>query len=125
MSATGSVNLIVCFSFSHPFAPHLAENLQRLAHQSFAFISGRWLAHPPLRTTNDKRPTAHLPRRLRNSWNFAQQRELPETQAAHAELPQKCARTSASLASVVLARGKLGLLRVFNSFCCSCHSILH
>jgi hypothetical protein len=35
MSATGSVNLIVCFSLSHPFAPRRAENLQRLAHQSF------------------------------------------------------------------------------------------
>jgi hypothetical protein len=30
MSATGSVNLIVCFSSSHPFAPHLAENLRQL-----------------------------------------------------------------------------------------------
>jgi len=30
MSATGSVNLIVCFSLSHPFAPPIAENLQRL-----------------------------------------------------------------------------------------------
>src|SRR5271155_379309 len=31
ISATGSVNLIVCFSSRHPFAPHPAENLQRLA----------------------------------------------------------------------------------------------
>jgi hypothetical protein len=30
MSATGSVNLIVCFSSSHPFAPREAENLQQL-----------------------------------------------------------------------------------------------
>src|ERR1700676_3317753 len=30
MSATGSVNLIVCFSSSHPFAPRGAENLQQL-----------------------------------------------------------------------------------------------
>jgi hypothetical protein len=35
MSATGSVNLIVCFSLSHPFAPRLAENLQQLVHHSF------------------------------------------------------------------------------------------
>jgi len=32
MSATGSVNLIVCFSSSHPFAPHPAENLRQLAY---------------------------------------------------------------------------------------------
>src|SRR5215469_4196804 len=37
MSATGSVNLIVCFSSSHPFAPRSAENLQRLASNL-----GRW-----------------------------------------------------------------------------------
>jgi len=30
MSATGSVNLIVCFSLSHPFAPRIVENLQWL-----------------------------------------------------------------------------------------------
>jgi hypothetical protein len=30
MSATGSVNLIVCFSFSRPFAPRPAENLRQL-----------------------------------------------------------------------------------------------
>src|SRR5579862_2364335 len=29
ISATGSVNLIVCFSSSHPFAPHSAENLRQ------------------------------------------------------------------------------------------------
>src|SRR5208282_5297925 len=32
ISATGSVNLIVCFSSRHPFAPHSAENLQRLPY---------------------------------------------------------------------------------------------
>jgi len=31
MSATGSVNLIFCFSSSRPFAPRPAENLQQLA----------------------------------------------------------------------------------------------
>jgi hypothetical protein len=29
MSATGSVNLIVCFSSCHPFAPSSAENLRQ------------------------------------------------------------------------------------------------
>src|SRR5580704_17808134 len=29
ISATGSVNLIVCFSSRHPFAPHPAENLRQ------------------------------------------------------------------------------------------------
>src|SRR5580693_8564090 len=32
MSATGSVNLIVCFSSSHPFAPRQAENLRQLIY---------------------------------------------------------------------------------------------
>jgi hypothetical protein len=54
MSATGSVNLIVCFSLSHPFAPRPAENLQRLAYQSF--VPCRWLAHWWLRTTKHQGP---------------------------------------------------------------------
>src|SRR5581483_6280012 len=53
MSATGSVNLIVCFSLSRPFAPICAENLQRLLHQSF--VLGRLsLAYSPCRS---ERPT--------------------------------------------------------------------
>src|ERR1700731_3833215 len=80
---------------------------------------------------------ARLPRRLRNSGNFATQGQAPETQAAQAELAQISARTSANLAAVVLARRKLRLrsfalarllkllfnLGVFNSFSCS-HAIL-
>src|SRR6476660_9062827 len=58
MSATGSVNLIVCFSLSHPFAPHPAENLQRLVHQSFAvnrlaLACSHVVANEP--TTSDQR----------------------------------------------------------------------
>src|SRR5579864_8711509 len=55
ISATGSVNLIVCFSLSHPFAPRRAENLQRLVHHSF--VVSRLLARWSLRTTNHQRPT--------------------------------------------------------------------
>src|SRR5580765_8130989 len=58
MSATGSVNLIVCFSLSHPFAPHPAENLQQLVpslvRRSLLAVD---LLAAPLRTTNDERPT--------------------------------------------------------------------
>jgi len=58
MSATGSVNLIVCFSLSHPFAPHPAENLQQLVpslvRRSLLAVG---LLAAPLRTTNDERPT--------------------------------------------------------------------
>jgi hypothetical protein len=103
MSATGSVNLIVCFSLSHPFAPRPAENLQRLVHQSFA------LARLPLACSlvvaNDQRLVTNdaLPRGLRNPRNFPAQRQLSEAQAADAELPQVSARTSAQLAAVVLA----------------------
>src|SRR5579871_5948801 len=41
ISATGSVNLIVCFSLSHPFAPPFAENLQRLVPRSCYCCSSR------------------------------------------------------------------------------------
>jgi len=37
MSATGSVNLIVGFSSSHPFAPRSAENLRQLAAKTACF----------------------------------------------------------------------------------------
>src|SRR5579871_4175172 len=153
MSATGSVNLIVCFSLSHPFAPPIAENLQRLvppnlllAHlpkvviQSGTFCVPRRiptltsnLAHPEVcrkviglcpegAAATERRAT--LPRRLRYPWNLPAQCQLPEAQAANPELPQKCSRTSAQLAAVMLARGKLRLSCVLNSFCCSSHSIL-
>src|SRR5207302_9063629 len=53
MSATGSVNLIVCFSSSHPFAPRPAENLQRLPTSSCCcLLSG----HP----SHDFRPAKDL-----------------------------------------------------------------
>jgi hypothetical protein len=103
MSATGSVNLIVCFSLSHPFAPHPAENLQRLVHQSFAVNRLGWLARLSSRTNQRPATNDVLPGRLRNPWNFPAQRQLAEAQAADAELPQKSARTSAQLAAVVLA----------------------
>jgi hypothetical protein len=41
ISATGSVNLIVCFSSSHPFAPHSAENLQRLVYNRSSLVRCR------------------------------------------------------------------------------------
>src|SRR5579872_2711598 len=138
ISATGSVNLIVCFSLSHSFAPPIAENLQRLvppnllrAHFLKVVIQSGTFSVPRRITTlrsNLVIPRRFpvgmhtaLPRRLRNPWNFPAKRQLPETQAANAELAQKSARTSAQLAAVVLARGKLGFSCVLNSFCCSRH----
>src|SRR5579862_9588272 len=135
ISATGSVNLIVCFSLSHPFAPPFAENLQRLVPRSCYCCSSRdryrWLRRFAENDTliailaflRGSRLRL-LPRRLRNPWNLPAQRQLPEAQAANAELAQKSARTAAELAAVVFARGKLGLSCVLNSFCCSRHSIL-
>jgi hypothetical protein len=92
MSATGSVNLIVCFSSSHPFAPRTAENLRQLA--SFAgFSSGTSLAVRysffAVRCSlfaNDDQRTTLLPGRLRHSGDLAPQRQLPETQTAQAKL---------------------------------------
>src|SRR5215469_4971268 len=53
MSATGSVNLIVCFSLSPPFAPRHAENLRRLELLSLV-VDGWFLAVGNL-TTGDQR----------------------------------------------------------------------
>src|SRR5579863_228341 len=41
ISATGSVNLIVCFSLSHTFAPPFAENLQWLVPRYCDYCSSR------------------------------------------------------------------------------------
>src|ERR1700675_3711797 len=62
-----------------------------------------------------------LPGRLRNPGNLPLEGQSAETQPAKAELTQVCARTSADLAAVVLARRELGLLCVLHSFCGSCH----
>src|SRR5882762_3316066 len=73
ISATGSVNLIVCFSSRHPFAPHFVENLQWLLR---SLVVSRWsLANETtndylhyrsyrhrrysLVLANDRRPTTH------------------------------------------------------------------
>ncbi len=142
MSATGSVNLIVCFSSCHPFAPRSAENLRQLVslHPCCCHLwrCRLYRRHPERRSLprrisigNQLAGRASLPRRLRNSWNLPAQRELAEAQAANAELAQKSARPSAKLAAVVLARGKLRLLHVlctlvqshsvFNPLCCRRH----
>src|ERR1051325_3804094 len=86
MSATGSVNLIVCFSSTARYLWSQPEN-----------CGGSILS---------------LPGRLRNPRNLTPQRQPAETQAANAELAEERARTSANLAAVVLARGELGFLRV-------------
>ena len=80
---------------------------------------------------------ASSPGRLGNPRNLAAKSQSAEAQAADAKLAQVSPRTSAELAAVMPARGKLGLrpfaaarllklfldLRVLDSFCCS-HAIL-
>ena len=113
ISATGSVNLIVCFSSRHPFAPRSAENLRQLLLRCHPERNAFCLA-------KDLRPAMPLPRRLRDARNLAAQRQPAEAQAAQAELAQISARTSANLAAVVSARGKfrslLLLLRANSNF---------
>src|SRR5258707_2331193 len=60
ISATGSVNLIVCFSSRHPFAPHSAENLQRLAR--LLVVSRWWLANAPTNDCSQDAPATKLVR---------------------------------------------------------------
>src|SRR5215469_11886029 len=131
MSATGSVNLIVCFSSSHPFAPHFPENPRQLAlllsnpcrpppdAPAWQRTPGapRELPASPASVTPCDGATC-LPGRLRNPGNLSPQRQPAETQTADAELPQVSARTPADLAAVVLARRELGLACVLHSFCC-------
>src|SRR5271155_928323 len=151
ISATGSVNLIVCFSSRHPFAPHSAENLQRLPYHLLQpcnperdslclplLSRARHLLSPLVilsetffvsrRISRSTNPEA-LPRRLRHSRNLPQQRQLPEAHPAQAKLPQIRARSPAALAAIVLARRKLRLLyaalgllsAVLNPLCHCCH----
>src|SRR5262245_27919335 len=93
MSATGSVNLIVCFSSIRPFAPRLAENLQRLATS----VVGQ--KRPTTKTTHRS-----LPGRLRNPGNLALQREPAEAKPAYPELAEIRPWPSADLAAVVFTR---------------------
>src|ERR1051326_525549 len=108
ISATGSVNLIVLLLLSSPFAS--------LHHEEPAAASIFHCIVPiGLAMSHD------LPRRFRNARNFSTQGQPAETKAANTKLAKISARTSADLAAVMLARRKLGLLCVFNSFCCSSH----
>src|ERR1700726_2157674 len=128
ISATGSGNLMRSFSsIARLLRPFLLCAEEPAATSCNCTVQG----------TAQPAPLPLLPRRFRNSGNLSPQRQAPETQAAQAELAQISARTSANLAAVVLARGKLWLrffvltrllklrfdLCVLNSFCCS-HEIL-
>src|ERR1017187_968047 len=141
MSATGSVNLIVCFSSSHPFAPRRARRTcgSIFLHPTLVTLNETLGSnHPRLLRANKSRAwPASLPRRLRNPWNLPAQRELPEAESANAELAQERAWAAAQFAAIVPARRELGPrllviarflkrflnLCVFDSFCCR-HAIL-
>src|ERR1700751_3175277 len=118
MSATGSVNLIVCFSL--PVRPGEPGNLRQITYfRPSSLVTGPSLLH--LRGTKDERRITSLPRRLRNPRNLAPQRQSPEAKTANTELPEVGARTPANLAAIMLARRKFRLLRVHYSFCCCSH----
>jgi hypothetical protein len=51
-------------------------------------------------------------------------RELPEAEAANAELAKKCAGTAAELAAIVLPALELRLPLVFDTLCCGGHRAL-
>src|SRR3954452_18067212 len=104
MSATGSVNFIGLLLLDRPFALALTAE-EPAATRLQSCIPGRYAG------------TSFLPGRLRNTRNLSAQRQAAETQAAKAELAEKRARASADLAAVMLARRKLGLACVLDSFC--------
>jgi len=62
-----------------------------------------------------------LPARLRHARNFAVEREVPKTEAAHAEPAIIGAPASALHAAVILARGEFRLPLLFFSQSFSCH----
>src|SRR5215469_3530459 len=117
MSATGSVNLIVCFSSA-------ARSLHTPRRTCSGLLLNFLRSFEPsssLRCHLPKTDDRLLPGRLRNPGDLTLQGQTAEAQAAYTELAQVRARPSADLAAVVLARGKLGLLCVFYSFCCCRH----
>jgi hypothetical protein len=139
MSATGSVNLIVCFSSATRSLRALRRTCSGLLSKTgrWSLVLGRRPTQPLLLirfsyrrssllalTINDERPTTALPGRLRNPGDLSLKSQPAETQPADAKLAQESARASANLAAVVLARRELGLLCVLYSFCCCGHAIL-
>jgi hypothetical protein len=130
MSATGSVNLIVCFSSATRSLRNCGEPAAASILLSLVVVSGHWP------TTNDQRQKTNgdLPGRLGNAGNFSPQCQTAEAKPAKPELAEIGPRPSANLAAVVPTRGKLGFwlsfaarqlkllldLRVLDSFCCRC-----
>jgi hypothetical protein len=62
-----------------------------------------------------------LPAGLDDAWNLTTVSQRTEAQTADTKLAKERTRTSAKLAAVMLAAGKLGLARIFDSFCSGCH----
>src|SRR5579875_993618 len=98
-SETGSVKLMLCFSFNRrPFACLCTgKNPQR---RTYHFASYQSLVTS----------FSQLPARLRNSRYLAAQRQVAKMQPAQAKLAQVTARASADLAAVMLPGRELGLL---------------
>src|SRR5438445_6846892 len=121
MSATGSVNLMFCFSSSRPVASASyvlwTENLRRPCFTA----PHRIVCCAGLACSLREGRRAYLPRRLGNTRDLPTQRQTAEAEPADAELAQIAARASADLAAVVLACGELWFSCVLNSFCCSGH----
>src|SRR5690242_3434143 len=114
-SATGSVKLMLSPSSSVRSGPEWSSPENQRRWSSLAV-----LCTP--KTFNVA--VGRLPGRLHNARNLAAQRETAETQTAHAEFAQEPARAAAQLAAVVLARGKLRLSCVLDSFCSGRHLVV-
>jgi len=69
-------------------------------------------------------PCLKLPARLHNARDLTFESERTKAQAANSELTQKSARTSAELATVVLAGLELRFSGVFDALCSGCHVFL-
>src|SRR5215469_3415097 len=136
-SATGSVKLILISSYRFAFVRRGGNQSETYCRERSAIGAQRSAKnHSRARPAERRAPNA-LPGRFGDAWNFAAKSQSAEAQAAYAELAQVRSWTSAQLAAVVPARGKLGRcrfaaarllklfldLRVLNSFCCS-HAIL-
>src|SRR5579863_5065046 len=111
MSATGSVNLI-CFSSRHPFAPHSAENLRRLAYQ---FLLLLYLCHPQ---RDDFRLAKSL---LFPTRTISKRLEFPHAARARGNTGgtyRTCADTRA--ADRTACSGYAGAWKTWESFPCYC-----
>jgi hypothetical protein len=95
-----------------------AENLQRWLWDLIEIGKPRHTL--PCRPKRRTRPEAKLklPAGLDDTWNISAVRQLPEAQAADAELAKKCPGTPAELATVMLPALEFRFPCVLDALCC-------